>query len=266
MPRTSRTVEEREALDALGPDFLEGTARSLRIFTLFGGTNRRMTLSEVAKAVSLSRATVRRTLYTLAALEYLDVEGNTFGLTPKVLTFAAAYLTSDVVPAVMQPLVDKLSAQLNEACGAAVLQGTQTVMIARASPIRALTLDLRIGYALPAYCSSVGRVLLGGLTAAELIDTLDRSDLLQLTPDTIIDKDILRARIIADREQGYSIVDREAEQGFRSIAVPVRQIDGAIRCALHVGVHTERATVGQMIDRFLPLLRASAEEARGMLI
>ncbi|ALJ14724.1 IclR family transcriptional regulator domain-containing protein [Sphingopyxis macrogoltabida] len=266
MPRTSRTAEQREALDALGPDFLEGTARSLRIFTLFGGTNRRMTLSEVAKAVGMSRATVRRTLYTLAALEYLDVEGNTFGLTPKVLSFAAAYLTSDIVPTVMQPLVDKLSAQLNEACGAAVLQGTQTVMIARASPVRALTLDLRVGYALPAYCSSVGRILLGGLDPADLTEMLDRSDLLQLTPDTIIDKEVLKARIIADREQGYSIVDREVEQGFRSIAVPVRQIDGKVRCALHVGVHTERATMGQMIDRFLPLLRATAQEAQGMLI
>jgi len=266
MPRTTRTEEEKAVLQGLGPDFLEGTARSLRIFTLFGGANRRMTLSEVAKAVCMPRATVRRTLYTLTVLEYLDVEGNTYGLTPKVLSLASAYLSSDVVPAVMQPLVDKLSAKLNEACGAAVLQGEQTVLIARASPERAVTLDLRVGYALPAYCSSIGRVLLGALDAEGLTAALAKIEPVKFTPQTIVLRDELIARIITDRQQGYSIVDREAEPGFRSIAVPVKQADGKVRCALHVGVHTERATVGQMIDRFLPSLLATAAEAQTMLV
>lgn len=266
MPKRNRSAEEEKLFREHGADFLENTARSLKVLTFFGRQSRRLTLSDVAKALDLPRATVRRTLHTLTVLEYLSVEGNTFGLTPKVLTFANAYLSSDVVPVVMQPLVDKLSDRLNESCAAAVLQGANIVMVARASPARALALDMRVGFALPAYCSALGRALLTGLNDAEAADAIGRMNLVRLTPLTITDESALLARIAADRVQGYSLVDQEAEMGYRSIAVPVRQAGGAVRCALHVGVHTERASLDQMTELFLPSLVEIADQAGTMLI
>lgn len=266
MPKRNRSPEEEQLLKEHGADFLENTARSLRVLTLFGRENRRLTLSDVAKALDLPRATARRTLHTLTALEYLSLEGNIFGLTPKVLTFANAYLSSDEVPVVMQPIANKLSDRLNESCAAAVLHGENIVMVARASPARAFALDMRVGYALPAYCSALGRAALTGLLDAELGKAIAEMNLVALTPHTITDASSLLKRIAADREQGYSLVDQEAEIGYRSIAVPVRGAAGAVRCALHVGVHTERCTLDQMTERFLPPLLEMAEEASTMLI
>ena len=75
-----------------------------------------------------------------------------------------------------------------------------------------------------------------------------------------------RITIITDREKGYSLVDREAEPGFRSISVPVRRYDGAIVAAINMGAHVDRVSTGEMIDRFLPLLRDAADSVKPLLL
>jgi IclR family pca regulon transcriptional regulator len=72
--------------------------------------------------------------------------------------------------------------------------------------------------------------------------------------------------IITDRSQSYSLVDQEAEAGFRSIAVPVTRQSGGMICALHIGLHRERASTGRILDEFLPLLRAGAAEASLLIV
>jgi IclR family pca regulon transcriptional regulator len=265
MPRANRSQEEEESVRAFGPDFLESTARSLRILNLFGPELQRMTMSDAANRLQISRATARRTLFTLVQLGYLRAEGNSFVLTPRVLSFASAYLSSDTVATVMQPLVQTVSDKLNHASAAGVLDGDNVVLVARASPSRATTADMRIGYRLPAYCTSVGRVLLGALSDAELDRILDTPPA-RLTARTIVDPAVLRTRVVADRKKGFSIVDQEAEEGFRSIAVPVSNRQNRVVCAVHVGVHTGQASIGQMIDEFLPVLKDIAAEARTMVI
>lgn len=266
MPRINRTKEDEENVAEFGSNFLEGTARSLRVMAAFGPKNPKMTLSEIASLLELPRATVRRTLLTLVQLDYMAKEGNVFWLTPRVLTFAAAYLFSDIIPRVMQPVVERVSNRLQESCAAAILQQDEVVLVARASPSRAVSADLSVGYRLPAYCSALGRVLLGPLEPDALDRALKNRPLIQCTPHTLVDPEGLKARIIADRQQGFSIADQEVELGFRSVAVPVFRRDGTVACALHVGTHTERASVGTMIDEFLPVLREAAADASTMLI
>jgi IclR family pca regulon transcriptional regulator len=100
----------------------------------------------------------------------------------------------------------------------------------------------------------------------ELDAYLVRLHVTALTPYTETDKSVLKALIVTDRKQGYSLVDQEAESGFRSIAVPVRRHDGAIVAAMNVGAHVDRISVGKMIDTFLPLLRAGADEVQPMFV
>ena len=76
----------------------------------------------------------------------------------------------------------------------------------------------------------------------------------------------LLAVITADRKQGYSLVDREAEPHFRSIAVPVKRYDGTIVAAINIGAHVDRISTEEMVKRFLPLLREGAEEVRARLL
>ena len=261
MPKIKRPDEERG-----NTDFIESLDRGLRVFELFGGHSRPMTLSDVAKAADLPRATARRILFTLEHRGYVVGDGKLFALTPQVLALAGSYMTSNQIVTILQPVLDQISSAAQEISSLAVLQGNDVVFVARASPARVFSAGIDLGYRLPAYCSSVGRAMLGKYANEELTDILEAMTLTAMTPFTVTHNDSINAAIITDREKGYSLVDREAEPGFRSISVPVRRYDGAIVAAINMGAHVDRVSTGEMIDRFLPLLRDAAATVKPLLL
>jgi IclR family pca regulon transcriptional regulator len=140
------------------------------------------------------------------------------------------------------------------------------VFVARASSARVFSAGIDIGYRLPAFCTSVGRALLSRLDDEALAQFLDQIVPVAMTPFTTTDRKVLLATIIADRAKGYSLVDREAEPGFRSIAVPVRRYDGTIVAAVNIGAHVDRLSTNDMIERFFPLLRREAAGVASLLL
>ncbi|MEY9757603.1 IclR family transcriptional regulator domain-containing protein [Bradyrhizobium yuanmingense] len=264
MPRLKRTEEEEKARE--GSEFIETLDRGLRVIQSFGIDRRPMTLSDLSKSANLPRATVRRILMTLVKSGFVAGNERLFSLTPRVLLLASAYLTSNQISTVMQPLMDEVAGKAREVCSLAVLDGEEVVFIARSSPARVFSTGLDIGYRLPAFCTSVGRVLLGRLANDELTRTVDGMKLAALTQSTLVDKSAVIATIIADRIKGYSLVDQEAEEGFRSISVPIRRYDGAVIAAANIGAHVDRITTGEMIDRFLPLLKEMSLAAQPLLV
>jgi IclR family transcriptional regulator, pca regulon regulatory protein len=263
MPKLKRgdDADERGATD-----FIESLDRGLRVMEMFGGRQQPMTLSDLAKAAGLPRATARRILFTLERAGFVESDGKLFRLTPRVLMLASTYLASNHVVSVLQPALDRLSSEVQEISSMAILDGNDAVFIARASPTRIFSSGIDIGYRLPAFCTSVGRVLLSRLSDGELAAALDAMDLAPLTPFTVTDRKLLLDAIIADRAQGYSLVDREAEPGFRSISVPVRRYDNAIVAAINMGAHVDRVSTQEMIERFLPRLQETAGSVKSMLV
>lgn len=261
MPKIKRPDDERG-----NTDFIESLDRGLRVLELFGGQSRPMTLSDVAKAADLPRATARRILFTLERRGYVVSDGKLFALTPQVLALAGSYMTSNQIVTILQPVLDQISSDAQEISSLAVLQSNDVIFVARASPARVFSAGIDLGYRLPAYCSSVGRAMLGKYSNEALTEVLDKMTLTAMTPFTVTDKESLKAAIITDREKGYSLVDREAEPGFRSISVPVRRYDDAIVAAINMGAHVDRVSTGEMIDRFLPLLRDAAATVKPLLL
>ena len=247
-------------------DFIESLDRGLRVLEVFGGRQQPMTLSDLAKAADLPRATARRILFTLERAGFVASDGKLFRLMPRVLVLASSYLASNHVVSVLQPALDRLSSEAQEISSMAILDGNDVVFIARASPTRIFSAGLDIGYRLPAFCTSVGRVLLSRLPDDELTKALSAMDLVSLTPFTVTDRKKLLKTIIADRVAGYSLVDREAEPGFRSISVPVRRYDDAIVAAINMGAHVDRVSSAEMVDRFLPRLQEAAASVKSMLV
>lgn len=262
MPKLKRSPDETRG----GTDFIASLDRGLRVFELFGADPRPMTLSDLAKAADLPRATARRILFTLERAGYVASDGKLFTLTPRVLALAGSYLSSNQVVTILQPVLDRLSSAAKEISSLAVLDGDEVIFIARSSPARVFSSGIDLGYRLPAFCSSVGRVMLGKFSNDELEAVINAANLTPMTPYTVTDKVLLLATIITDREKGYSLVDREAEPGFRSIAVPIRRYDGTIAAAINMGAHVDRVSTGEMIDRFLPLLREAADSVKSQLL
>jgi IclR family pca regulon transcriptional regulator len=82
----SAAPEPQEAVNRHGdPLFMSSFARGLLVIRAFTGRGRRRTVSEISRATGLSRAAVRRCLYTLCQLGYAQCERRAYWLLPKVL-------------------------------------------------------------------------------------------------------------------------------------------------------------------------------------
>ena len=149
-------------------------------------------------------------------------------------------------------------AQVNESSSISVLDDTEVVYVARVPTRRIMSITLSVGTRLPAYATSMGRVLLAALPDAELSDRLARIDMLPLSSHTITDPDALRDVLERVRRQGWAAVDQELEEGLRSLAVPIHDAAGTVVAALNVSVHASRGTMTTLRRDILPLAQESA--------
>ena len=184
-------------------------------------------------------------------------------LRPKVLSLGYAYLSSIPIVTLAQPVLDALSENLHESSSMAVLEADEIVYVARSKTTRRLmSVDLNVGSRLPAYCTSLGRVLLAGLPQEELKQYLARVQPVRFTPRTVTSRERLRAIIEATREEGYSVVDEELEIGLRSIAVPIIDPRGRVSAAINASTQASRVPLQEFQHTFLPALRKAAAELR----
>jgi len=249
------------------PNFMASLARGLAVIRAFTQQRRHLTIAQLSQRTAIPRAAVRRCLYTLSMLGYVGTEdGRTYALRPRILALGHAYLSSTPLVYAVQPLLDQITSVLHESSSLAVLEGDEILYIARSSTTtRLMSIDLGIGSRLPAYCTSMGRVLLAGLTDAELDVYLSRVKLVKLTTRTVSTADELKVALNAVRRNGYAVVDQELEIGLRSIAVPVSDREGRSAAAINVGTQSSRVSVAEMESKFLPPLRAAAHEL-GLLL
>jgi IclR family pca regulon transcriptional regulator len=259
---THPNTSDENAVPAPSEDkeYMATLAKGLAVLRAFGETSPTMTLSEAAAAVGLSRATARRILRTLAGLGYVEQNGRSFCLAPRVLELGFRYLSTQSWIDRALPLMRNISQALEESCSASILQGTEIVYVARVPTRRIMSSAIAVGTRLPAFHTSMGRVQLGFLDTEELWRRLHSARIKPLTPSTIVDLKSLVERIQADRAQGFSIVDEELERGLRSIAVPLTSRSGRIVAALNVSAHSNRTTRNEMRERFLPHLTAAAKQ------
>lgn len=246
-------------------DFIGGLAKGLKVMEAFGSGQPGMTIAQMSEATGLDRATARRCLLTLVELGYARTDGKHFELTPKVLRLGTAYLSATPLPQLLQPHLEALSKDVGQSASASVLEGTEIVYIARASQRRVMSINLMPGSRLPAWCASMGRVLLAALPPEQAIALLDRSDIRPLTPHTKVARNDLLEELSRVRTQGYAIIDQELELGLCSIAVPLKDSRGRTVAALNIGAPAAAVTVSDMPSDYLPAMLRVQEELRVLL-
>ncbi len=242
------------------PDFVQTLSRGLDVIRAFDRDRPEMTLSELADHVGLARAVVRRLLHTLEHLGYVARRDRRFHLTPRVLDLGYRYLASLTLPELAHPFMRALADHVGESCSLAVLDGRDIVYVQRITVRKVMTVALGVGARLPAFCASMGRVLLGGLDDAALHAWLAGRRFAAITPYTVTDRDALERIIRQVRAEGYAYVEQELEIGLCSISVPIRDGAGVTVAALNVGMPF-RADARERVQRtILPALRATASQ------
>ncbi len=168
-----------------------------------------------------------------------------------MLAVGHAYLAGTPLAKVAQTALDNLGKALGESCSAATLDGDNVLYIARAAVNNLLSIDLGRGSRLPAWATSMGRVLLSALPEEQLEVTLSRVTLIRYTPHTLCDLSGLRAEIARVRMQGYALADRQIEVGLCSLAVPVLSRHGQVVAALNVGVPAATVSAAALKEKAL---------------
>jgi len=258
-------VDVAAPVEEAGPEgrptaFVQSLERGLAVIRAFDAEHPQLTLSDVARQTGLTRAAARRFLHTLVELGYVRSDGRLFSLRPRVLELGYAYLSGLSLPEVAQPHMEQLVARVGESCSISVLDGEDVVYVARVSTKRIMTVSISVGTRFPAYATSMGRVLLAAQPAAARAEYLRTVRLTPLTPFTITDPAYLAVTLDGVAEQGYALLDQELEEGLRSIAVPIRDRDGAVVAAINISASARRSTPTAIRTDLLPPLLETAGE------
>jgi len=247
------------------PDFMSSLARGLSILQALDVRGHALTVSQASLATGMPRAAARRCLYTLSVLGFVNNNRGSYSPRPKVLTLGFSHLSSLPLPLAAQPLLDRCRDRLHESCSVGVLDEDEVFYQARAETMRIMSISLHVGTRLPAYCTSMGRVLLAYLEKAHLEEYLSKVHLVPRTSRTITSVSALRAILLGVRRMRYAIVDQELELGLRSIAVPVCDQQGTVVASLNAGTQAARVNLRELTQRLLPELRRAAADLQSAL-
>jgi IclR family pca regulon transcriptional regulator len=234
-------------------DRMGGFAKGLAVIEAFGKGRDRLTIAEVARLSDLDRASARRCLLTLVEQGYAAADDRYFELTPQILKLGRSYLSASL-PRLIRPALTQLAERLGESCSAAVLDHSEVVYIARAAQHDVVGAGLHPGSRLPAYCTSLGRVLLAAMPEAAARKIVEDSKRVALTDHTLTAVDDIMAAVALVRTQGYSIIDQEVAPNSRSLAVPIKNYTGKTVAAMTVAMHASRGSIDTLVSDALPVL------------
>lgn len=246
-------------------DYVMGLEKGLAIIEAFGIQKGPLTLTQAAEITGHSKAAVRRSLLTLRKLGYAAQNGRNFVLAPRSLRLGHAYVASDPLTKVAQPILEMTSERTHESASIAVLDSQDAIFVARSTHRRSLSSGLGVGARLPAYCSATGRVLLSGQQPTNVEFMLNRMARPALTPHTRTATRAVMKEIEFVRKHGYSIVDEELEIGLRSVAVPIRNGRGELIAAMSLSVSTSRMTREEVVEKLLPELETARRSFASLL-
>lgn len=239
--------------------FVKSVEKAFDVLLAFTPNSPRLTVSQVAAAADMTRASARRFLLTLADLGYLRTDGTHFELTARSLDIGRSYLANLELPAIADRHLKSLAAELNETTSLCVLDGADVVYVACVPSPRLLSVTITVGTRFPAWATSMGRVLLGGLAEEGLQAYLENVRLQKLTEHSIASPDQLRTEIERARARGWSMVSQELEEGLRGVAVPVWRGHDMV-AAVNVSLQTHRSPAEDIEKSVVPRLQEAARQ------
>jgi len=237
-----------------------GLAKGLTVIRAFARDHAALSLSDVARSARIPAATARRCLLTLEELGYVIRSGRDFLLRPKVLELGAAYLESMNIEQITRTHLEELARQTADSAALCVLDGVDIVYLARTSVRTLLRLEAHVGSRFPAHATSMGRVLLAGLSPERLNRYFENAHLEALTARTVTDPAKLRALIEECRRLGYAAVEDELAYGVIALAVPVFDHQHRVVAALNSSSHSRRTSRTRLVRERLAMLQQASRE------
>ena len=252
-------------MDIQTRDMMGGLAKGLLVIEAFAADKPRQSITDIARTTGFDRATTRRCLLTLASLGYADYDGKYFTLTPRVLRLGTGCLAAMPLPQIVQPWLDRLSEDIGQSTSVSILDGDEIVYIARAAQRKVMAIALMPGSRLPAYCTSMGRVLLASLPHDVAEALLRSKPLVKRTASTMTEPDALLRELESVRARGFAVIEQEVEPGLISMAVPLLNARNRVVAAVNIGLAATGLDRPGLESLYLPRLLALQAELKSVL-
>ena len=239
-------------------EFVQGLERGFSVIRAFSAAAPKLTITDVSARTGLTRAAARRYLLTLEELGYVVRDGTRFILTPRLLDLGYSYLSSTATADIAQPFMERVVERMRESCSLGVLDGADVVVIARVPARRIMSVNVVVGSRLPAHCTALGKTLLAYLTPEQLDQYFRVARLERYTAHTICNEAALRRELREAQKRGAAFANEEAEEGLRTVGVPVYDRTGQVAASMIVSGHAARVSMKDLRVRYLPIVREAA--------
>jgi IclR family pca regulon transcriptional regulator len=267
----SRDDEELQRVPRLRePRYSQSLERGLAILSAFTPERPALGIADIAAQLGMSRSTTHRYVITLFSLGYLEqVASRKYRLGLRVTDLGLSAVNSTALREHSHPYLEDLRRESSYTVNLAVLDGSEILYVDRARSFRSgqhkIDLGLDVGSRLPAYCTSMGKLLLAYLPEHEREERLSELKLTKRGPNTIMTKNALRVELEQVREEGFAVNDQELAEGLHSIAVPVRAASRDVVAALNMAAHISMISLSEMVNTLAPHLVATANRISARL-
>ena len=203
--------------------------RAMQILSCFDGEQSERGISEIARLVGLSPATVLRILVTLQSGGYVEraADGAKYRLGMRVVEMGFGALRRLEVRRLAKPRMVALEQQFQETCDLSVFNRGEMLCVEVVQSRHALRVASAPGYRSPLHCTASGKVFLAHLDPDEAARLLS-GPLMRYTEKTITSPERLMAQLVEVRARGYAIDDEELGAGGRAVAASIRGRDGSV--------------------------------------
>ncbi|MFH1980394.1 MAG: IclR family transcriptional regulator [Pseudomonadota bacterium] len=240
---------------------IQSVVKAANVMEALADAGKPLSLSQIAEAVDMGLPTAYRFLRTLEFLEWVErvPDLKQYRIAPRIVRLAHSFFdTSDLWSFAHQHLI-QARREYNETFNLAVLDGTEILYIDRVKTKKILDINLEIGSKLPAFCTSMGRVLLASLPRAKAHRLLERSVRTPFTRHTVTDTTLLMKILDDVRSQGYAVNRGEMAPELISVAAPVRNHDRQVVAALNLAVDAGHYEPPEVETKLIPAVISVAE-------
>jgi IclR family transcriptional regulator, pca regulon regulatory protein len=268
--RGSHDDESSTILGRPSERYSQSLKRGLDILEYFTPERPQLGIAQIADSLQMSRPTTHRYVSTLVALGFLE-QGSSrkYRLGQRVTDLGMSALNSMGLREHSRSPLKKLCQQAGHTASLAVLYGTEILYVDRVRSFRKgqyeIDHNIRLASQLPAYCTSMGKVLLAGLSEPAQRELLGRMRLTRSGPNTITSKKALRAELEHVFEEGMAVNNEELAAGSISIAAPIRARNRQVVAAINLAANTSTITLEEMIEKLSPYLLAAADNISARL-
>jgi IclR family pca regulon transcriptional regulator len=252
------------------PRYSQSLERGLAILQGFTPERPWLGISDIADPLGMSRSTTHRYVITLAALGLLvQGAGRKYRLSLHVTDLGMSTLNSTSLREHSRPYLEELRQRTTYTANLAVLDGPEILYVDLARSLRRgqnkIDLKLRPGSRLPAYCTSMGKVLLANLPEVEQRDLIGNMTLTRRGPNSITSKKALHTELEHVLDEGMAVNDEELELGLVSIAAPLRTESREVVAAINLSAHTSTISLEGMVSKLSSHVLATADNISARL-